>query len=549
MVAAAEKGRACAHWRGSSGLVPKIQCAGREADAEQEFGASPVSDEPGENKFSSYTQCSTAKAVWWRDRLSWGVRAVIATWHSVERLVAMSCWARLLSTSARASLLLLLGSVLFSCSSLSDTVPEFALTKIEESDIKDDSGKEPVTEDDADPEDLEVFYPTDQWQTLRPGQAVPAGSHVRLNLQTGEREAKLPDRENGESDTREERRRKRLGKGDVNANSFTSEELKKALAKMKESEKAERKAREEEVRKKFRPIEQLKEEFEKLNMKIETDYEIMVKLISKFNSSASTLDEKVAALYDLEYYVHQVDNAKDFLSMGGLRLVIEGLNSSEASLKEHAAFVLGAALSSNPKVQIEAIEGGALQKLMVILATEQPLAVKKKALFALSSMLRHFPYAQQQFLKLGGLQVLRSLFRQKGMEPLHVRVVTLLYDLLMEKMLLEDSQHGEQMEEKIQQYQQVRLVPAVVEQGWCALVPNLLAMPEHDTREKVLKLVGVLVAFCREHYRGDPALGTTLSLLRSEYEELAAEEQREGDKDGYFRELLSSINTIIQELR
>lgn len=41
----------------------------------------------------------------------------------------------------------------------------------------------------------------------------------------------------------------------------------------------------------------------------------------------------------------QVDNAKDFLSMGGLQLVIEGLNSSEASLKEHAAFVLGAALS------------------------------------------------------------------------------------------------------------------------------------------------------------------------------------------------------------
>ncbi|NXK66298.1 SIL1 factor, partial [Sylvietta virens] len=151
-------------------------------------------------------------------------------------------------------------------------------------------------------------------------QAVPAGSHVRLNLQTGEREAKIPDRENGASDTREERRRKRyrharhwvgLGRVDVDANSFTSEELKKALAKMKESEKAERKVsflfvKQCTVRKKFRPIEQLKEEFEKLNMKIETDYEIMTKLISKFNSSASTLDEKVAALYDLEYYVHQV---------------------------------------------------------------------------------------------------------------------------------------------------------------------------------------------------------------------------------------------------
>ncbi|KFQ71492.1 Nucleotide exchange factor SIL1, partial [Phaethon lepturus] len=142
-------------------------------------------------------------------------------------------------------------------------------------------------------------------------QAVPAGSHVRLNLQTGDREAKLPDSENGKSDTREERRRKRLGKVDVDSNSFTSQELKKALAKMKESEKAERKVSSLfpnrcTVRKKFRPIEQLKEEFEKLNVKMETDYEIMVKLISKFNSSASTLDEKVAALYDLEYYVHQV---------------------------------------------------------------------------------------------------------------------------------------------------------------------------------------------------------------------------------------------------
>lgn len=54
-------------------------------------------------------------------------------------------------------------------------------------------------------------------------------------------------------------------------------------------------------------------------------------------------------------------------------------------------------------------------------------------LFALCSLLRHFPYAQQQFLKLGGLQVLRSLVQGKGSEMLAVRVVTLLYDLLTEK--------------------------------------------------------------------------------------------------------------------
>uniref|UniRef100_A0A8C4VR96 Nucleotide exchange factor SIL1 n=1 Tax=Gopherus evgoodei TaxID=1825980 RepID=A0A8C4VR96_9SAUR len=405
----------------------------------------------------------------------------------------------LLSIASKLNLLVLLLSAVCFCSCLSDRIPEFALTKTEESDLKEENGKESVAEDDLDPEDLEVFYPTYQWQTVRPGQAVPAGLHVRLNLQTGEREARLPDNKNEKSDMKHQKKRKRLDEMHIDSNSFTAQELKEALAKMKEKEKTEstmeQKANLEDVRQRFRPIEELKKEFEELNMKIETDLEVMVKLINKFNSSTSTLDEKVAALYDLEYYVHQVDNAKDFLSLGGLQLVINGLNSTELVLKEHAAFVLGAALSSNPRVQVEAIEGGALQKLLVILATEQPLAVKKK-------------------------------------------------------MLLEDSENKEdQLEEKVQQYKQVNLVPAVVEQGWCGIISNLLALPEHDTREKVLKTVRVLMAACRDKYQGDYALNTTLSMLRIEYEDLAAEEQREGDNDGYFKELLSSINTIIQELR
>lgn len=56
-----------------------------------------------------------------------------------------------------------------------------------------------------------------------------------------------------------------------------------------------------------------------------------------------------------------------------------------------------------------------------------------QVLFALCSLLRHFPYAQQQFLKLGGLQILRSLVQEKNAKVLAVRVVTLLYDLVTEK--------------------------------------------------------------------------------------------------------------------
>lgn len=66
------------------------------------------------------------------------------------------------------------------------------------------------------------------------------------------------------------------------------------------------KAYEDDVRQRFRPIEKLKEEFRELKVQLETDFEIMFKLINKFNSSTSTLEEKIGALHDLEYYVHQV---------------------------------------------------------------------------------------------------------------------------------------------------------------------------------------------------------------------------------------------------
>lgn len=40
-----------------------------------------------------------------------------------------------------------------------------------------------------DEEDLEVFQPSSEWQSIKPGQGIPPGLHVRMNLQTGEKEA------------------------------------------------------------------------------------------------------------------------------------------------------------------------------------------------------------------------------------------------------------------------------------------------------------------------------------------------------------------------
>ena len=39
----------------------------------------------------------------------------------------------------------------------------------------------------------DVFHATNQWQTVEEGQAIPPGLHVQIDLQTGEKRAKLMD--------------------------------------------------------------------------------------------------------------------------------------------------------------------------------------------------------------------------------------------------------------------------------------------------------------------------------------------------------------------
>lgn len=119
----------------------------------------------------------------------------------------------------------------------------------------------------------------------------------------------------------------------------------------------------------------------------------------------------------------------------------------------------------------------------------------------------------------------------------------------MQLSLKDSPDDDDQFRERAQQYSQVILLPAIVEQGWCGIIPNLLRMPEHDAREKVLKTVHVLLASCRDSYKADHSLSHTLSLLRQEYEVLAADEQKEGEDDGYFKEVLSSINSLAQQLK
>ncbi|XP_034400003.1 nucleotide exchange factor SIL1 isoform X2 [Cyclopterus lumpus] len=391
---------------------------------------------------------------------------------------------------------------------------------------------------------LEVVQPTEDWQTLKPGQAVPAGSHVRLNLQTGQREVRLGE-EQLKYWTQEHRETEGI------QSTISPDELKWAMKKMEELN-PERKDTDS-VASKYRPLDELKRDLAQLDLLVETDVQIMKRLLDQFNSSNSTTEQKLSILLELEYLVHQVDNAQTLCSMRGLQLILEGLNSTDIRLQESSAFVLGSAVSSNPVVQVKAVESGALQTLLTILATAQPLRVKKKVLFAVASLLRNFPYAQRHFLSHGGLQVLSELFRADGGGVLRTRIVTMLYDMISEKELI--SQTGLDLvldashEERVHQYSKVSLQGDLLEKGWCSLVPQLLESTEHDYREKALRALLAMAPMCLDQYRSDSSLLGSLLSLRDQYQEMIQSEMIVGEENSYFAEIVELINALQVQMK
>jgi len=213
-------------------------------------------------------------------------------------------------------------------------------------------GEEDVTVTDEDENvtnelNSTVFVPTNQWQSVNPGQAVPAGLHVRINLQTGEKEAKLIDEEEDDEKMGDRRRLHHYGysdrRGIINKQTkpFTAEGMNEAsslekndnvmlLTHAPSSDDDTPPLRGDGVN-------------PQLSAWATDDLKIMTKLVTILTDKTSSSEDLVFALTELEYHVHQIDNARDLDIIGGLEPVILLLEHTNDSIQACAAHVIGAA--------------------------------------------------------------------------------------------------------------------------------------------------------------------------------------------------------------
>jgi len=395
----------------------------------------------------------------------------------------------------------------------------------------------------------EVFVPTDEWQEIINGQAIPAGLHVRMNLQTGKKEAKLL----AEEPTDE-------------VDGIKHEALKEALKNIK-SDFAVGKDGELDPAK-FRSMDELKSELGDVNMQIESDIQIMKKLFNQFKKSSAEND-KADIIENLEYYVHQYDNALDFLHLEGFKLIVlPSLNSTNRELRKQACFLMGGAAQSNPQFQIAALEAGFVDLFLRLTSLDPEPEVSTKAFFALSSLLRNFPEAQNTFMRQGGLGVLTKIFQHetKSYERLKIKILTLIHDLLVERDMSKISSDEISMARK-KQYDLLNLELQVQESGWCQVLNKMLVLPksdrqarredilstvsddfplraEHDSIEKILGAMVRMVPACRAELQHNTELRSKLSLLGSQYSVLSDKERAEQDGDEFFSSILNMINIL-----
>ena len=138
----------------------------------------------------------------------------------------------------------------------------------------------------------------------------------------------------------------------------------------------------------WRSMDEIKKEFDNLNIKMTTDSENVNALLERYRKT-NDQEEKITILKDLSFILHQYDTANDFIKMNGLDILKDDLlNNQNNQIQSLISTVIGSASSSNPPVKIAILKSGLFDRLIIKLAEENDLKLNLKTVYALSSLLR-----------------------------------------------------------------------------------------------------------------------------------------------------------------
>lgn len=477
-----------------------------------------------------------------------------------------------------------------------------------------------------------LFEATDEWQSIEPDHIVPPGLHYRINMATGKKEAKLLDGKANRSkellvvkddkedlteqhrlvvktvvkskeDLAEEHRNNQNLAHQLNmriaihgplpdkgphVNEQNREQLNGKINKLqnefekfKFDEKGAELTKEKQL-KDWRTIDEIKKEFEDLNIKLTSDSENVHSLLDRYRTAVGD-EEKITILKDLEYILHQYDVSGDFIKMDGLNVLHDDfLNNRNREIQSLIALVLGSSSSSNPPVKIAIIKSGLFDSLIAKLSSQDDLRLNLRTFYAVSAIVRQFPFAQKQFIEQDGLKILKRFFEpdrnssnavvnglvvsnSTDLVKIQTKIISLLSDLKEEHEFTADELHAlrkpnstarskelSNVEEKMKQYNAVDLEKNFIAEGYCLILPKNLNNSTLDVREKVLKSMYSFRSACKGDFKR--LYLPDLLRIREELRRTAEKERETNDSetndsdDDYYQNLTQLTQNLIDYL-
>lgn len=324
---------------------------------------------------------------------------------------------------------------------------------------------------------------------------------------------------------------------------------------------------------KFKTLDEI--DFNKLKLSAKTDFDIMHELFEKYDKLVKErpvvqypkdkLDSETVEQFsveyldifaDLEYLVHQYDNANEFVRIKGLENIIyPHLNGTDNTLKAEALKVLTACLQNNIKVQIYALETNAGELLLKILSLDNNEYVKGRAIKAIGTLVRGFPVAQKFITSKHAMDVFQNILLSNNPSyfKFKIFILTLLDDLVLEyKLVSEFHTSKPDSMERLRQYREVDLVNKLSNPLFCGILTKLLQeyfdydKTDLDSIVKITNCITSFVHSCKTYHYRDKKLLATFHKIQSLFVSKLMKNKKGGPDSNESSENLRYYNDILE---
>ena len=235
------------------------------------------------------------------------------------------------------------------------------------------------------------------------------------------------------------------------------------------------------------------------------------------------------------------------------KIISPSLNSTNSEIKSEALKLLGAAVQSNPKVQLKALENDFVQKILHMLTVNKKIEVKSRCLFALGALVRHFPAAQKALINNGGLEIFGKILTD-GNFQIQTRIMNLVNDLTIERQNLKEIIDEQQRIRRTMEYDLTNFEEKLVMQKYCQSLIDLMMRSLttnsqiDDFHEIIYESMITLSSVCKSEFldKGQ-ALSSKIEKILTVYRDSPKMNEEGENLHTHHQELLEKLQTILSE--